>query len=161
MNAHADAGDAMSLPFTDRVREVMKLAEQEARRLKLKYVGTEHILLGLCKAQPGVGVTVLRNLGAEPDKVASCVESVAPSGKVSVGEQPLTQTPRAEKLIQHACEEAYDLKYNYVGTEHLILGTLRDEESCASQILRRFGVSLDTARREVLKVLGHPLSPQE
>ncbi len=144
----------MFVPFTDRVREVMSLAEQEARRLKHEYVGAEHILLGLFKAQPGVGVTVLRELGVEPDRVAFVVESIARPGPASVSEGRLGQTPRAKQLIQYACQEAYDLKHNYVGTEHLVLGTLRDEDSVASKILRGvFGVSLDTARKEVLKVL--------
>jgi ATP-dependent Clp protease ATP-binding subunit ClpC len=151
----------MFVPFTDRVREVMNLAEQEARRLKHEYVGTEHILLGLFKAQPGVGVTVLRNLGAEPDRVTFRVESIVQTGEVRVSEQPLSQTPRAKTLIQYACQEAYDLNHNYVGTEHLVLGTLRDEESVASQILMGFGVSLDTVRTEVLKVLGQPVPSQE
>jgi ATP-dependent Clp protease ATP-binding subunit ClpC len=73
----------MFVPFTDRVREVMNLAEQEARRLKHEYVGTEHILLGLFKAQPGVGVTVLRNLGAEPDRVTFRVESIVQPGETA------------------------------------------------------------------------------
>jgi ATP-dependent Clp protease ATP-binding subunit ClpC len=121
----------MFVPFTDRVREVMKFAEQEARRLNHEYVGTEHILLGLFKAQPGIGVSALRNLGAEPDRVTFRVESIVQLGEASVSEQPLSQTPRAKQLIQYACQEAYDLNHNYVGTEHLVLGTLRDEESCA------------------------------
>jgi ATP-dependent Clp protease ATP-binding subunit ClpC len=147
----------MFLPFTDRVREVMKLAEQETRRLNHEYVGTEHILLGLMKAQPGPGVTVLRNLGVEPDRASKVVENITPPGEL-VGGEPLPLTPRTKALIQYACQEAYDLNHNYVGTEHLVLGTLRDEESVASEILRGvFGVSLDAARKEVLKVLGHPL----
>jgi ATP-dependent Clp protease ATP-binding subunit ClpC len=146
--------EAMFVPFTDRARDVMNLAEQEARRLNHEYVGTEHILLGLFKAQPGVGATVLGNLGVEPERAVFVVESIALPGELSVGEQPLSLTPRARRLIEEAFQEAYELKHNYLGTEHLVLGTLRDKESVASEILNGvFGVSLNTARKEVLKVL--------
>jgi ATP-dependent Clp protease ATP-binding subunit ClpC len=107
--------EAMFLPFTDRVREVMKLAEQETRRLNHEYVGTEHILLGLMKAQPGPGVTVLRNLGVEPDRASKVVENITPPGEL-VGGEPLPLTPRTKALIQYGCQEAYDLNHNYVGT---------------------------------------------
>jgi ATP-dependent Clp protease ATP-binding subunit ClpC len=144
----------MFVPFTDRVREVLTFAEQEARRLNHEYVGTEHILFGLFKAQPEVGVTVLKNLGIEPDKVTFSIEAVALPGLESVSEERLGQTPRAKQIIQYACQEAHDLNHNYVGTEHLVLGTLREQQGVAAQILMGFGVSLDAARRETLNVLG-------
>jgi len=144
----------MFVPSTDRACEVMNRAEREARRLNHEYVGTEHILLGLFKAQPGVGVTVLRNLGVEPDRVSFVVESIALPGELSVGEQALSLTPRARRLVEYAYQEAYTLKHNYVGTEHLVLGILREEGSVASEILTGiFGVSLDAARTEALKLL--------
>jgi ATP-dependent Clp protease ATP-binding subunit ClpC len=147
-------GQSMFVPFTDRVREVLTFAEQEARRLNHEYVGTEHILLGLFKARPGVGVTVLKNLGVDPERATFSIEAVALPGGERVSEERLGQTPRAKQIIQYACQEAYDLNHNYVGTEHLVLGALREQQGVAAQILMGFGVRLDAARQEVLNLLG-------
>ena len=110
--------------FTDRARKVIALANQEAQRFNHKYVGTEHLLLGLVKEGSGVGVTVLKNLGADIKKLRSEFEKLVKSGPdiVTIGKLP--QTPRAKRIIEYALEEARSLNHNYVGTEHILLALI-------------------------------------
>jgi len=146
---------AMYEKFTDRARKVMQLANQEAQRLNHEYVGTEHILLGLVKEGSGVAANVLKNLDVDLQKIRREVERLVSSGNemVTMGKLPLT--PRAKKVVEYAIEEARNLNHNYVGTEHLLLGLLREQEGVAAQVLMQLGLKLDEVREEVLNLLGH------
>ncbi|MFH1370937.1 MAG: ATP-dependent Clp protease ATP-binding subunit [Planctomycetota bacterium] len=140
--------------FTDRARKVMALANQEAQRFNHEYIGTEHILLGLVKEGSGVGATVLKNLDVDVKKVRLEVEKLVKSGPDMVTMGKLPHTPRAKKVIEFAIEEARSLNHNYVGTEHLLLGLLRETEGIAAQVLMNVGLRLDDVRQEVLNLLG-------
>jgi ATP-dependent Clp protease ATP-binding subunit ClpC len=140
--------------FTDRARKVMALANQEAQRLNHEYIGTEHILLGLVKEGSGVGANVLRNLDVDLRRVRMEVEKLVKAGPEMVTMGKLPQTPRAKKVIEYAIEEARNLNHNYVGTEHLLLGLLREHDGVAAQVLMNLGLKLDEVREEVLGLLG-------
>jgi ATP-dependent Clp protease ATP-binding subunit ClpA len=142
--------------FTDRARTVMQLANQEAQRLNHEYIGTEHILLGLAYEGSGVAANVLKNLVVDLRKIRQEIEKIVQSGSGSPSGK-LPQTPRAKKVIEYAIEEARNLNHNYVGTEHLLLGLLREEDGVASQVLRNLGLQLADVREEVLNLLGHDL----
>mgnify|MGYP003730089689 CR=1 FL=1 len=132
----------------------MALANQEAQRFNHEYIGTEHMLLGLVKEGSGVGANVLKNLDVDLRKVRLEVEKLVKSGPDMVTMGKLPQTPRAKKVIEYAIEEARNLNHNYVGTEHLLLGLLREEEGVAAQVLRNLGLKLEEVREEVLNLLG-------
>ena len=140
--------------FTDRARKVMALANQEAQRFNHEYIGTEHVLLGLVKEGSGVGATVLKNLDVDIKKLRIEVEKQVKSGPDMVTMGKLPQTPRAKKVIEYAIEEARALNHNYVGTEHILLGLLRETEGIAAQILMNVGLKLEDIRQEVLNLLG-------
>jgi ATP-dependent Clp protease ATP-binding subunit ClpC len=140
--------------FTDRARKVMALANQEAQRFNHEYIGTEHILLGLVKEGSGVGATVLKNLDVDLKKLRLEVEKLVKSGPDMVTMGKLPQTPRAKKVIEYAIEEARALNQNYVGTEHILLGLLRESEGIAAQVLMNLGLKLEDTRQEVLNLLG-------
>jgi ATP-dependent Clp protease ATP-binding subunit ClpC len=140
--------------LTDRARKVMALANQEAQRFNHEYIGTEHILLGLVKEGSGVGANVLKNLGIDLRKVRLEVEKLVKSGPEMVTMGKLPQTPRAKKVIEYAIEEARNLNHNYVGTEHLLLGLLREQDGVAAQVLLNLGLKLEEVREEVLNLLG-------
>src|SRR3989442_2122180 len=140
--------------FTDRARKVMELANQEAQRFNHEYIGTEHILLGLVKEGSGVGANVLKNLDVDLRKVRLEVEKLVKSGPDMVTMGKLHQTPRAKKVIEYAIEEARNLDHSYVGTEHLLLGLLREQEGVAAHVLTNLGLTLDGLREEVLNLLG-------
>jgi ATP-dependent Clp protease ATP-binding subunit ClpC len=140
--------------FTDRARKVMALANQEAQRFNHEYIGTEHILLGLVKEGSGVGANVLKNLDVDLKKVRMEVEKLVKSGPDMVAMGKLPQTPRAKKVIEYAIEEARNLNHNYVGTEHLLLGLLREQDGVAAQVLMNLGLKLEEVREEVLNLLG-------
>jgi ATP-dependent Clp protease ATP-binding subunit ClpC len=141
--------------FTDRARKVMQLANQEAQRFNHEYVGTEHVLLGLVKEGSGVAANVLKNLDVDLRKIRVEVEKIVQSGPDMVTMGKLPQTPRAKKVIEYAIEEARNLNHNYVGTEHLLLGLLREQEGVAAQVLMNLGLKLEEVREEVLNLLGH------
>ena len=141
--------------FTDRARKVMQLANQEAQRFNHEYIGTEHILLGLVKEGSGVAANVLKNLDVDLRKIRLEVEKIVQSGPDMVTIGKLPQTPRAKKVIEYAMEEARNLNHNYVGTEHLLLGLLREQEGVAAQVLMNLGLKLEDVREEVLNLLGH------
>ncbi|MEM1027471.1 MAG: ATP-dependent Clp protease ATP-binding subunit [Planctomycetota bacterium] len=147
--------------FTDRARKVMALANQEAQRFNHEYIGTEHILLGLVKEGSGVGANVLKNLDVDLRKVRLEVEKLVKSGPDMVTMGKLPQTPRAKKVIEYAIEEARHLNHNYVGTEHLLLGLLREHEGVAAQVLMNLGLKLEEVREEVLNLLGAGVDPEE
>jgi ATP-dependent Clp protease ATP-binding subunit ClpC len=140
--------------FTDRARKVMQLANKEAQRFNHEYIGTEHILLGLVKEGHGVAANVLKNLEVDLFKVRNEVEKLIQPGPEEMTIGKLLQTPRAKKVIEYAFEEARYLSHNYIGTEHLLLGLLRDKESVGAQILRNLGLGLDQIRQEILNLLG-------
>ena len=146
--------------FTDRARRVMGLANQEAVRFNHESIGTEHILLGLIKEGSGVAANVLRNLGVDLKHIRMEIEKKVPSGHemVTVGRLPFT--PRAKKVIELAFEEARALGHNYVGTEHLLLGLLRESEGVAAQVLVEQRLKLEEVREEVLRLLGHELGSE-
>jgi ATP-dependent Clp protease ATP-binding subunit ClpC len=132
----------------------MALANQEAQRFNHEYIGTEHILLGLVKEGSGVGATVLKNLDVDIKKLRLEVEKLVKSGPDMVTMGKLPQTPRAKKVIEYAIEEARALNHNYVGTEHILLGLLRESEGIAAQVLMNLGLKLEDVRQEVLNLLG-------
>jgi ATP-dependent Clp protease ATP-binding subunit ClpA len=140
--------------FTDRARKVLQLAKQEAQRFEPGYVGTEHILLGLVREGASVASLVLKNLDIDLRKIRLEVEKVVQPepGIVLTGKLP--QTPRAKKVIEYSIEEAHNLNHNYVGTEHLLLGLLREEEGMAAQVLMNLGLRLEVVRQEILHLLG-------
>ncbi|MDH3584446.1 MAG: NDP-hexose 4-ketoreductase, partial [Phycisphaerae bacterium] len=140
--------------FTDRARKVMALANQEAQRFNHEYIGTEHILLGLVKEGSGVGANVLKNLDVDLRKVRLEVEKLVKSGPDMVTMGKLPQTPRAKKVVEYAIEEARNLNHNYIGTEHLLLGLLREHDGVAAQVLMNLGLKLEEVREEVLNLLG-------
>ena len=148
--------------FTDRARKVLQLANQEAQRFNHEYIGTEHILLGLVKEGSGVAANVLKNLDIDLRKIRLEVEKIVQSGPDMVTMGKLPQTPRAKKVIEYAIEEARNLNHNYVGTEHLLLGLIREEEGVASQVLMNLGLKLAYVREEVLHLLlGHERESEE
>jgi ATP-dependent Clp protease ATP-binding subunit ClpC len=141
--------------FTDRARKVMQLANQEAQRFNHEYIGTEHMLLGLIKEGSGVAANVLKNLDVDLRKIRLEVEKLVQSGPDMVTMGKLPQTPRAKKVIEYSMEEARALNHNYVGTEHILLGLLREQEGVAAQVLMNLGLKLEEVREEVLNLLGH------
>src|SRR5438034_624498 len=145
---------------TDRARKVMQLANQEAQRFNHEYIGTEHILLGLVKEGSGVAANVLKNLDVDLRKIRLEVEKIVQSGPDMVTMGKLPQTPRAKKVIEYSIEEARNLNHNYVGTEHLLLGLLREQEGVAAQVLMNLGLKLEDVREEVLNLLGHSMASE-
>ena len=138
--------------FSERARRVLTIAQEEARNLNHSYIGTEHILLGLVREEEGVAAKVLTNLGIGLSKVRSAVEFIIGRGeKPGSGETGLT--PRAKKVIELAIDEARQMGHNYIGTEHLLLGLLREGEGVASSVLDSFGITLERARAEVTHIL--------
>jgi len=141
--------------FTDRARKVMQLANQEAQRFNHEYIGTEHVLLGLIKEGSGVAANVLKNLDVDLRKIRLEVEKLVQSGPDMVTMGKLPQTPRAKKVIEYSMEEARNLNHNYVGTEHILLGLLREQEGVAAQVLMNLGLKLEEVREEALNLLTH------
>jgi ATP-dependent Clp protease ATP-binding subunit ClpC len=139
----------------------MQLANQEAQRFNHEYIGTEHILLGLVKEGSGVAANVLKNLDVDLRKIRLEVEKIVQSGPDMVTMGKLPQTPRAKKVIEYSMEEARNLNHNYVGTEHILLGLLREQEGVAAQVLMNLGLKLEDVREEVLNLLGHGMESSE
>jgi ATP-dependent Clp protease ATP-binding subunit ClpC len=144
----------MNYNFTDRVRKVLAMAREEAIRLQHDYVGTEHILLGLIREGEGVAAAVLTNLAADLDELHRLVEDNVRRGKSSAAIGELPYTSRAKKVLEYAMAEARELNHSYVGTEHLLLGLLREEKGLAAKVLGELGIGLEEARAETLKLLG-------
>lgn len=141
--------------FTDRVRKVLQMAREEAARLHHEYVGTEHILLGLIREGEGVAAAVLTNLNVDLDEIQQRIEETVKKGKAPASSGPdLPYTSRAKKVLELAMSEARELNHSYVGTEHLLLGLLREEKGIAAQVLTDAGVNLEQARAETLRLLG-------
>ncbi len=141
--------------FTDRVRKVLQMAREEAARLHHEYVGTEHILLGLIREGEGVAAAVLSNLNVDLEEIQQKIEDSVKKGKAAAAAGPdLPYTSRAKKVLELAMSEARELNHSYVGTEHLLLGLLREEKGIAAQVLTDVGVNLEQARAETLRLLG-------
>lgn len=140
--------------FTDRARKVLQLANQEAVRARHEYIGTEHILLGLAAEGSGVAANVFQGLGIDADKIRQEVRRIILDGQASItlGKRP--QTPKAKRVFEYAIEEARALNHNYVGTEHLLLGLLREHDGVAGQVLLNLGLNLAKLREEVQNILG-------
>jgi ATP-dependent Clp protease ATP-binding subunit ClpC len=143
--------------FTERARKVIILAKEEARRFNHDYIGTEHILLGLVREGEGVAATVLEKMGVSLENIRLEVEKLVQPGPSTqiIGDIPFT--PRAKKALELSAEEARALGHNYIGTEHLLLGLIREEEGVASQVLLNLGLDLSTVRNKVMEVLGSTL----
>ncbi len=141
--------------FTDRVRKVLQMAREEAARLHHEYVGTEHILLGLIREGEGVAAAVLQNLNVDLEEIQQKIEETVKKGKAAAATGPdLPYTSRAKKVLELAMTEARELNHSYVGTEHLLLGLLREEKGIAAQVLTDAGVNLEQSRAETLRLLG-------
>jgi len=153
--------------FDDRSRKVLALANQQAQRFNHDYIGTEHVLLGLVKEGSGVGANVLKNLDIDLRKIRIEVEKLTKAGTEEVLLGKLPQTPATKRVINYAVEEAKSLNHNYVGTEHLLLGMLREREGIAAQVLFSLGLSFEEVKEEIRNLLGagiedddgKPLSP--
>jgi ATP-dependent Clp protease ATP-binding subunit ClpC len=140
--------------FTNRAKQVKKLAEREAQRLNHNYVGTEHILLGLIKLGQGVAVDVLKRFGLDFDIVRAEVEKLVGSGPPGKSTGKPANTPRADAVYESAWEEAQRLKHNYVGTEHILLGLLKQKDGIAAKVLQNLDVDLEKSRNEILEILS-------
>jgi ATP-dependent Clp protease ATP-binding subunit ClpA len=138
--------------FTDTARKSFQCANQVAERYRHEYIGTEHILLGIVEEGSGVAVTVLRTLNVDLEKIPLEVEKVVQHGPEPATIGKLPQTPRAKKIIEYAMEEARDLNHNYVGTEHLLLGLIRETHGVAGQVLHKLGVRIEDVRLDVVKL---------
>ena len=144
----------MNYNFTERVRKVLAMARQEAIRLQHDYVGTEHILLGLVREGEGVAAHVLSNLGVDVEKLHERVEGAVRKGKATIALGELPYTSPAKKVLEFAMAEARELNHSYVGTEHLLLGLLREKKGIAAQVLNALDATIEEAREQTLKVLG-------
>jgi ATP-dependent Clp protease ATP-binding subunit ClpC len=140
--------------FTDRAKKVMSFARQEAMKFNHEYIGTEHILLGLVQEGSGVAANVLKHMTVDLEKIRHEVEKIVKTGPSMVTMGQLPFTPRAKKVLELSLEEASQLSHNYIGTEHLLLGLIRENEGIAAQVLMNLGVKLDEVREEVLEFLG-------
>ena len=147
--------------FTDRAKKVMSFARQEAMKFNHEYIGTEHILLGLVQEGSGVAANVLKNMNIDLEKIRHEVEKIVKTGPSMVTMGQLPFTPRAKKVLELSMEEASQLSHNYIGTEHLLLGLIRENEGIAAQVMMNLGVKLDEVREEVLEFLGASEGGQE
>ena len=144
--------------FTERARKVLSLAQEEAQRFQHNYIGTEHLLLGLVREGEGVAAKVLSNLGVDLNKVRSTIEFIVGRGdRIVLGEVGLT--PRAKEVIELAVDEAHRLNHHYIGTEHLLLGLVREGEGIAAHALESLGVNLEKVRTETIQVLSQSGAP--
>ena len=146
--------------FTDRARRVMALARKEAQRFNHDFIGTEHVLLGLIQEGSGVAANVLKNLGVETEKIRREIEKNVQSGPSMVTMGQLPFTPRAKKVLELSMEEAQELGHNYIGTEHLLLGLIRENDGVAAQVLLDLNLKLEDVREAVLELLGADSSLQ-
>ncbi|MBW3660288.1 MAG: ATP-dependent Clp protease ATP-binding subunit [Gemmatimonadetes bacterium] len=151
----------MNSNFTDRVRKVLSMAREEAVRMRHDYVGTEHILLGLIREGEGVAAAILTNLNADLEELRQRIEERVEPGRSDMTPDEVPYTTRAKKVLEFSVAEARSLKHSYVGTEHLLLGLLREEKGVAAQVLEEVEVTIDVARNETIRLLGGELSSME
>ncbi len=139
--------------FTERAQQVLVLAQEEAKRLNHNFIGTEHLLLGLVREGSGIAARALQNMSIDLNSVRQEVERITPKGE-KVSQQGISYTPRAKRVVELAIEESQNMGHNYVGTEHLMLGLVREGEGIAAQVLSNMGIDLKRARKEVIQLLG-------
>ena len=137
--------------FTDRARRVIDLAHEEARLLNHTYVGTEHLLLGLIGAGEGVAVQALESLGVSLEAVREQVEQIIGRGQQAVPEH-IPLTPRAKKVLELARREAFQLGHNYIGTEHILLGLIREGKGVSAQVLADLGADVNRVRQQIIRL---------
>ena len=146
--------------FTKRSRHVLTLAQEEAQRLQHNYIGTEHLLLGLLDEGEGIAARVLKNLGVEIDRTRQSIEAIIGQGdQVAIGEVGLT--PRVKKVIELAADEARQLNHKFIGTEHLLLGIIREGQGIAAKVLEGLGLQLEQIRAETMRILNQYQDGQE
>src|ERR671933_216922 len=139
--------------FTERARKVVVLAQEEARHFNHNYIGTEHLLLGLLREDEGVAARALSSLNVTLDEVREQVESIVGYGEEGTGGQA-PFTPRSKKVLELALREALQLGHNYIGTEHILLGLIREGEGVAAQVLVKLGADLNRVRQQVIQLLS-------
>ena len=139
--------------FTDNARRAMSFANEQVRQLNHKYIGTEHVFLGLLKQDNSKGAAILKKLGVDTKKMLSELEQLIKlkNDTDTTSSKEQQQTQHAKKVIEYAAEEARNFKHDYIGTEHILLGLLRVSESIASQVLINLGVTTEAARMEIEK----------
>jgi len=148
--------------FTERARQVVVLAQGEARALKHNYIGTEHLLLGLLREEEGLAARVLESLDITVEEVRAQVARIVGHGDEAPTASQIPFTPRAKKVLELALREAMSLGHNYIGTEHILLGIVRENQGVGARILLEFDADAETIRNEVLRVLGrHAVHAQE
>jgi ATP-dependent Clp protease ATP-binding subunit ClpC len=146
--------------FTDRARRVVVLAQEEARRLNHNHIGTEHILLGLIREGDGVAAHALESLGISPEAVRQQIEEIISEGR-GVPSGHIPYTPRAKKVLELSLREALQLGHNYIGTEHILLGLLREGKGAAAQVLVKLGGDLGRVRQQVIQLLEEATGEEE
>src|SRR5579859_2796137 len=147
--------------FTQRARRVLSLAQEEAERLQHSYIGTEHLLLGLMREEGGVAGRVLRDIGLDPRRVEELVERMTRARKRAANER-LDLSPGTKKVLELAVDEARRMGHHYIGTEHLLLGLVRQSEGIAIDVLKRLNVSPEEVRRQTRRVLQEsPVQPRD
>lgn len=147
--------------FTDRARKVMQLANHEAQRFNREYIGTEHILLGLMKEDGSIAANVLKNMDVSLQTIRNEIEAIVASGPEMVTMGRLPQTPRAKKVVELAVQSAQVLNHGHVGTEHLLLGLIKEGEGIACQVLKNLGVIAEDVTEEILNLLGRKAAEGE
>src|SRR5580700_3776628 len=156
----ADTPEPMN-NFTPRAQQVLALARKEADRFHHNYVGTEHILLGLIKLGQGVAVSVLQKMGLDLETVRAAVEKQVGTGQEAKAQGSIPYTPRVKKVLALAGKEAKALNHSYVGTEHILLGLLREGEGVAARVLKSLDVDIERTRNEILRELDPQFSGSE
>jgi ATP-dependent Clp protease ATP-binding subunit ClpC len=142
--------------FTERARQVVVLAQDEARALGHNYIGTEHILLGLLREEEGVAARVLESLDVTVEEVRAQVKRLVGQGDEEIVTGQIPFTPRAKKVLELALREALSLKHSYIGPEHILLGVVRENDGVAARILLDFGADAETIRAQTMAMLGGP-----
>ena len=144
--------------FTERARKVIILAREEAEHYRHEYLGTEHILLGVLKDGGGIAIAVLQKLGVDPKQLRLELERNLPKSLSGPVEGDIPFTPKAKKVLEYAVEEARLMGHNYIGTEHLLLGIVREKDGLAAKILASFGVKLQQTREQTINLLREPVA---
>jgi ATP-dependent Clp protease ATP-binding subunit ClpC len=145
--------------FTERAKQVVVLAQDEARALSHNYIGTEHILLGLLREEEGLAARVLESLDITVEEVRAQVARIIGPGDEPIVSGQIPFTPRAKKVLELSLREALSLKHNYIGTEHILLGLVRENEGVAARILLDFDADAEKIRNEIMRVLSGPGGP--
>ena len=143
--------------FTERARKVVILAREEAERYRHEYLGTEHILLGLLKDGGGIAIAVLQKLGIDPKQLRVELERNLPKSVDTPVEGDIPFTPKAKKVLEYAVEEARLMGHNYIGTEHLLLGIVREKDGLAAKVLSSLGINLQETREQTINLLREPV----